>query len=91
VGLSQTASLDAAREDIAIITTAQSGPNVGVITSTNAMALRLLGYAKRELVGQPVSVIIPEPIASVHAEYMKNYIRTGLEVCLSPNVLLYWL
>lgn len=50
-------------------------------------ALRLLGYTKRELVGQNISKFIPEPFGSVHHEFMKRFVCTGKEVqALSRSV-----
>jgi hypothetical protein len=48
--------------------------------SSVSTALRVFGFSKREMIGQNLSVLIPEPIASHHQEHMKRYIATGREV-----------
>ena len=65
---------------IGIITVGQSLFDLGTILSANPTGLRMLGYGKRELVGQNINVIVPEPMASMHQEHMKSYIRTGRQV-----------
>ena len=42
--------------------------------------LTMFGYSKRDLVGQNINTLIPEPLASVHDEYLMHYIRTGRKV-----------
>ncbi len=36
------------------------------INSLNATALKMYGYANRDIVGRNISTLIPEPFASVH-------------------------
>ncbi len=43
-------------------------------------ALKLFGYSKREMIGANINSLIPEPISTVHQQYLTNYIRTGHEV-----------
>lgn len=45
-------------------------------------ALRLFGYAKRDLIGKKIDVIVPEPFASMHHQYMLRHIQSGREVTL---------
>jgi hypothetical protein len=45
----------------------------------------MYGYSKRDLIGQSLNIIIPEPIASVHQLYMRNYVRTGREVMMNSS------
>ncbi len=40
----------------------------------------MFGYSKRDIVGQNINAIIPEPISIVHQEYMQHYVRSGKEV-----------
>jgi PAS domain S-box-containing protein len=42
--------------------------------------MRMFGYSKSEIVGQNVSVIVPQPLSSAHDTYLRNYINTGIEV-----------
>ena len=40
-------------------------------------ALRMLGYTQKDLVGQNIAVIVPEPIASLHQGFLDRYMETG--------------
>jgi hypothetical protein len=48
--------------------------------SVMAPAMRMFGYAKREIVGRNVSAVVPEPMAGAHDMYMRNYISSGTDV-----------
>ena len=50
---------------------------LGTVQSINAATTRLLGYAKDELLGQNVRMIMPEPYAREHDGYLKSYLETG--------------
>lgn len=45
----------------------------GRIMQANAQAERVFGYAREELLGKPVEVLIPERFRKRHEEHMKNY------------------
>lgn len=49
----------------------------GVILSTNPVMEKLFGYSHDEMIGQNISIIVPEPDRSKHDGYMENYCRTG--------------
>jgi PAS domain S-box-containing protein len=40
----------------------------------------MFGYSKRDIVGQNINNIIPEPISTVHQQYLSLFVRTGNEV-----------
>jgi len=50
---------------------------IGKILSVNPVMEKLFGYSHDEMIGQNVSIIVPEPDRSKHTSYMENYCRTG--------------
>ena len=49
----------------------------GIIQSANTATERIFGYARSELIGQPVSMLMPSPYHEQHDEYIQRYQRTG--------------
>ncbi|MEK6748825.1 MAG: PAS domain S-box protein [Pseudomonadota bacterium] len=49
----------------------------GIVTFINDAVERIFGYARSELVGRNVSILMPEPHASAHDGYLSNYLETG--------------
>jgi PAS domain-containing protein len=49
----------------------------GNIQSVNEMATRMFGYASGELVGNNVSMLMPEPFRSNHDGFLKRYAETS--------------
>ena len=45
----------------------------------------MFGYTKRDVIGANINVLIPEPIATVHQQYMQHYIRSGQEAMLTNS------
>jgi len=50
----------------------------GIIQSANPASTRLFEYSTDELIGQNVSMLLPEPHRSEHDEYVKRYLETGV-------------
>jgi diguanylate cyclase (GGDEF)-like protein/PAS domain S-box-containing protein len=63
--------LDAVIE--AIITIAQDGR----IQTFNASASRIFDYMPEEIIGQPISRLMPEPYATEHAQFMQRSAKEG--------------
>lgn len=49
----------------------------GVILTANRAATAMFGYAPGEMIGQNVSMLMPEPARSEHDGYLKRYLATG--------------
>ncbi len=49
----------------------------GTIAYANAATYRLFGYPPGALVGQPVTVLMPEPHRTLHQQYVNRFLSTG--------------
>ncbi|VUD59627.1 Signal transduction histidine-protein kinase BarA [Thalassocella blandensis] len=49
----------------------------GEILSVNIAAKAMFNYAEEELIGQPISMLMPEEYGKQHNSYVQNYLRTG--------------
>jgi PAS domain S-box-containing protein len=49
----------------------------GIIESANSSTERMFGYTQEELVGQNISMLMPNPYRDQHDEYLDRYRRTG--------------
>jgi len=54
----------------------------GLIESINPAACTLFGYAKEEVIGRNISMLMPRPDKDQHDEYIARYQRTG-----SPHII----
>ncbi len=65
------ALLDAAVDAIVVM------DDRGHVMAFNSAAERMFGYRAVDVVGQPVSMLMPEPYRSEHQDYVERYIRTS--------------
>jgi len=65
------ALLDAAVDGIIVI------DDRGAVTTFNAAAERLFGYAAADVLGKPVDLLMPEPYHSEHKAYIDRYLATS--------------
>jgi len=49
----------------------------GIIQTVNPATVRIFGYNARELSGQNVKILMPEPYQNEHDGYLHNYLTTG--------------
>lgn len=47
----------------------------GLITLFNPAAEKIFGYQAKEVLGQPISMLMPEPYRSQHQSYMAHYLQ----------------
>jgi len=83
--LSSTEDISDASDSLyrAVVDTAVDGIVVinrtGSIRSVNQATERIFGYTARELVGNNVSMLMPQPYAGEHDGYLANYLGTGIK------------
>lgn len=58
----------------------------GVIQQVNQAALAEFGYTEGELIGQNVKMLMTEPFAHDHDQYLKNYLTTGKKISSARDV-----
>lgn len=66
----QGAIASAAREAIVLVDEAQ------IVVGLNAAALDMFGYQQAEIVGQPLALLIPERLRTVHAEHVRAFMAS---------------
>lgn len=50
----------------------------GIIESVNQATVEIFGYERSEMIGAPVTLLMPSPYREEHDGYLKNYITTGI-------------
>lgn len=50
----------------------------GIVRSASDSVMRVFGWARDELVGKNIQVLMPEPHRSRHDRYLSEYLRTGV-------------
>jgi len=79
--LAQQALKESESRNRAIVETAADGivtiDEQGTIATFNRAAERIFDYQRSEVIGKNVEYLMPEPYASNHDEYLKNYLKTG--------------
>ncbi|MEO6563949.1 MAG: PAS domain S-box protein, partial [Nitrosospira sp.] len=58
-----------------------------IIRSANPVIEKLFGYTRDEVIGQNVSILMPEPHRSGHDGYIDRYYRTGRGRCEFDHIL----
>jgi PAS domain S-box-containing protein len=58
-----------------------------IIRSVNPVIEKLFGYTREEVIGQNVSILMPEPHHSGHNGYIERYYRTGRGRCEFDHIL----
>ncbi|SFN76391.1 PAS domain S-box protein [Nitrosospira briensis] len=59
----------------------------GIIRSVNPVIEKLFGYTREEVIGQNVSMLMPEPHHGAHQNYIDRYYRTGRGRCEFDHIL----
>nr|WP_123325797.1 bifunctional diguanylate cyclase/phosphodiesterase [Alteromonas oceani] len=49
----------------------------GTIITANKTMSTIFGYEPEEIMGQDVSILMPDPYAKYHSEFLKHYLETG--------------
>ena len=49
----------------------------GMVASFNPGAARIFGYKPEEVIGQNISILMPEPDSGEHSQHLAKYLRTG--------------
>lgn len=58
----------------------------GVVTLWNPAAEKIFGYSENEILGQPLSLLMPEELRSAHNAGMSNFMRTGKAAVLGKII-----
>ncbi|KAI8849654.1 hypothetical protein BC829DRAFT_181720 [Chytridium lagenaria] len=72
------ANLDLLSEDNAVITISGEYHNLGHIINVNAMAIKVFGYRRQELIQHNINKLLPSPFSEAHDMFLQRYLETGL-------------
>lgn len=50
----------------------------GIVQSVNPAVEKIFGYGAKEIIGQNINMLMPDPDHSQHHQYIKNYLTTGV-------------
>jgi PAS domain S-box-containing protein len=80
--LQGAALLESEERNRSVLTTVVDGivtmDESSIIQSINPAAERLFGYVQEQAVGRHVRMLMPEPYAGEHDQYVSNYLHTGV-------------
>src|SRR5258708_27864621 len=87
ISVSTDQLLDSAPDGVVIV------DSTGVIRLVNRQAEDMFGYAREELLGQPIEVLVPGRAGSVHRGHLESYFASpkdramgaGLDLAARPN------
>jgi PAS domain S-box-containing protein len=65
------ALLDAAVDGILV------ADEAGCIVRVNAATLAMFGYARQDIIGQSIGILMPKQMANLHDGFMQDYLQTG--------------
>ena len=57
----------------------------GIVSSFNPAAEKIFGYVASEVIGQNVNMLMSEPFASAHGDYIKRYLDTKVPAILGKS------
>ena len=63
--------------------------NKGSILQANEQAEKIFGYSKKELIGKPADILIPERFRKSHDEHLKEYIQNPRKRFMGDELELY--
>ena len=58
----------------------------GIVKIWNLSAERIFGYSRNEIMGQPITIIIPEKYKKKHDEGLKRFLQTGQNKIISKSI-----
>jgi len=80
-----TPEFDLSNENVSLLRIAGDPERLGMVVDANAAALKLFGYARRDLLGKNINVLVPEPISTIHQKFLEKYMATGEETVVNTS------